>query len=175
MFNPKTNYAKIAYDAILFFVSTGKVKEIDQSKISQDLKLNRASIVSVLDSDDNLISNFGGIEPKKSNLYEEIIENSIGAAENKESRSISSDDLSKIKVYVDVLSVPHIVEDFSELKPHKHGLFIKDSKGNAGYIMPNLKGVKTHEKQIDIIREKYGIKDKLDVLEIRYFKVTRYD
>ena len=175
MFIPKTNYAKIAYDAILFFVSTGKVKEIDTSKISQDLKLNRACIISVFDSEDKIISSFGGIEPKKSNLYEEIIENSIGAAVNKDSSPIVSDDLNKIKVFVDILSVLHPVEDFSELKPHKHGLFIKDSEGNSGFIMPNLKGVKSYEKQIEIIRKKSKIKDKPEDLDIKYFKVTRYD
>ena len=175
MFSPKTNYAKIAYDAILFFVSTGKVKTTDENKISSDLKLNMACIVSIYDSDDNLINSFGGVEPLKGNLYEEIIENAIGAATKGEAKTVSSGDLNQIKVCVDVLSVPHQVEDFSELKPHKHGLLVKNSKGKSGFIMPNIKGVKTFEKQLEIIREKTKITDNISDLDIKYFKVTRYD
>ena len=50
MFSPKTNYAKIAYDALLFYVSTGQIKKHDENKISADLKLNRACIVTIYDA-----------------------------------------------------------------------------------------------------------------------------
>jgi len=175
MFNPKTNYAKIAYDAILFFVTTGQVKKTDQSKITSDLKLNRACIVSIYDANDQLKSSYGDIEPETENLYDEIVENSIKAATVESEEPISTSELANIKVYVDVLSVPNIVEDFSELKPHKHGLYIKDKKGKNGFILPNKKGVKTYEKQIELIKKNTGIKDKTEDLEIKYFKTTRYD
>ena len=175
MFNPKTNYAKIAYDAILFFVTTGQVKKSNENEITEDLKLNRACIVSVYDGNDNLKCSFGGIEPQKELLYDEIIENSVKAVNANPDEPIVSNDLNNIKVYVDVVSIPNNVEDFAELKPHKHGLCIKDKKGKSGFILPNRKGVKTYDKQIELIKQQTGIKDPIEDLEIKYFKITRYD
>ncbi|MCK5171198.1 MAG: AMMECR1 domain-containing protein, partial [Bacteroidales bacterium] len=134
MFNPRTNYAKIAFDAILFFVSTGQIRKTSEDKISTDLKLNRACIVSIFDLDDNLLGSYGDINPKNNFLYDDIIENAIGAASKDEKfEPIISSQLNKIKVCVDVLSVPHIADNLKELKPQKHGLFIKDTSGKSGF------------------------------------------
>ena len=77
MFKPKTNYAKIAYDAILFFVSTGQVRKTNEDKISADLKLNRACIVTIYDQNNILMGQYGDIIPQNKFLYDEIIENAI--------------------------------------------------------------------------------------------------
>ncbi len=177
MFNPKTSYAKIAYDVILFFVSTGQIRKTSEDKISMDLKLNRACIVSIFDLNDNLLRSYGDINPKHSFLYDEIIENAIGAAsKDKNLEPIKSSQLNQIKVCVDVLSVPHIADNLKELKPHKHGLFIRDRSGKSGFIMPNIKGVNTVEEQIEQLKHNIGISEednsKLDIL---FFKSTRYD
>jgi len=177
MFTPKTNYAKIAYDAILFFVSTGQIRKASEDKISADLKLKMACIVTIFDSNDKLIGYYGDINANCENLYDEIVENAIGAAsKNKDCEPIKSEQLNQIKVYVDVLSSPHPVENFDELKPHKHGLIVKDKSGKQGFIMPNLKGIKTVDKQIEKIKRDYKITE-LDnsKLEIMYFKSARYD
>ena len=175
MFNPKTNYAKIAYDAILFFVSTGQIKKMSEDKISADLKLNRACIVSIFNLNDTLLGRFGDINPQKNFLYDEIMENAIGAA-SKDKKPIESGDLNQIKVSVDVLSVPHTVGDFGELKPQKHGLYIKDKSGNSGYIMPNIKGINTVEQQIEKIKlDSKILETNNSNLEIMVFKSTNYD
>ena len=161
MFTPKTNYAKIAFDTILFFVTTGQIKKASKDKISDDLKLKMACIVSIYDTKDKLIGQFGDINPQKDSLYEEIVENAIAASRgNEKFEPIKSDQLNQVKVLVDVLSSPHKVEDIKELKPHKHGLVIKNDKDYFGYIMPNLKGVKTVDKQIEILKSEYQVNDK---------------
>ena len=177
MFNPRTNYATIAYDAILFFVSTGQLRKISEDKISTDLKLNRACIVSIFDLDDNLLGSYGDINPKNNFLYDDIIENAIGAASKDENfEPVKSSQLNQIKVCVDVLSVPHIADNLKELKPQKHGLFIKDASGKMGFIMPNIKGINTVEKQIEKLKHNTGISEKDNSkLDILFFKSTRYD
>lgn len=176
MFTPKTNYAKIAFDAILFFVSTGQVRKTNESKISSDLKLKMACIVSIYDVNDNLIGQYGNVNPKNDFLYDEIIENAIGAAsKDKSNKPIKNDQLNQIKVFVDVLSSPHEIEDKAELKPQKHGLIIKDKTGKTGFIMPNMKGIKTVDKQIEKIKFDYKITEDIENLELYYFKSTRYD
>ena len=177
MFIPKTNYAKIAYDAILFFISTGLVKKTDPMKISADLKLNRACVVSIFDNNDKLRGRFGGILPREKFLFNEIVENAVSAAsKDKNNEPIKSDELNQIKVCVEILSIPNRIEDFNELKPKKHGLFIEDSTGKTGFIMPNSKGIKTIDDQIKKVKEIAGITEKDNsVLEILYFKSTLYD
>ena len=176
MFTPKTNYAKIAYDTILFFVSTGQVRKPNEDKISADLKVKMACIVSIFDLNDKLIGYYGNVTPQTDSFYDEITENAIRAVKNDKFDPIQSDQLNQIKVYVDGLSTLHKVEDINELKPHKHGLFIKDKSGKSGYIMPNHKGVKTVENQIEIIKKENQIAEKESSdLELWYFKSIRYD
>ncbi len=176
MFTPKTHYAKIAYDTILFFVSTGQVRKMSDDKISADLQLKVACIVSVLDTNDKLIGYFGNVIPQTDSFYNEIIENAIGAIKSEKFASIQTDQLSKIKVYVDGLSALHKVENVDELKPTKHGLYIKTKSGKSGFILPNRNGVKTVEQQIEVIKKEHGIREKdHSKLELWYFKSTRYD
>jgi len=177
MIEPKTNYAKIAFDAILFYVSTGQIRKTNIDKISADLKLNRACIVSIYDLNNNLLGNYGDINPRNEFLYDEIIENAIGAALKDENTDpIQSSQLYQMKVFVDVLSVPHKVEDLGELKPQKHGLLIQNPKGELNYIMPNIKGINTTEQQIGMLKEEAGITEKDNTkIDLWFFKSTRYD
>lgn len=177
MFEAKTNYAKIAFDAILFFVSTGQIRKNDEDKISADLKLNRACIVSIFDLQDNLLGSFGDVIPQHNFLYDEIIENAIAAAsKNKNFEPIKSEQLTQLKVYVDVLSMPHSLSEIKEFNPKKHGLFIKDDSGKTGFILPNIKGVNTVAQQIENLKNQIGISKKDNLrFEISFFKSTRYD
>lgn len=176
MFTPKTHYAKIAYDTILFYVSTGQVRKMSDDKISADLQLKVACIVSVFDTNDKLIGYFGNVIPQTDSFYNEIIENAIGAIKSEKFDPIQSDQLGKIKVYVDGLSTLHKVENINELKPNKHGLYLKTKSGQSGYILPNRKGVKTVEQQIEVIKKEHGIREKeKSNMELWYFKSTRYD
>lgn len=176
MFTPKTNYAKIAYDTILFFVSTGQVRKISDNKISADLKLKMACFVSIFDINDTLLSRYGTIEPQTDSLYEEIIQNAAKAAKNNHYEPIKNEQLGQIKVVVNVLSALHKVENKAELKPQKHGLVIKTVEGKSGFIMPNEKGVKTVDDQIEFIKKDNNIKKQDNSkIDLWYFKSTRYD
>jgi len=176
MFTPKTNYAKIAFDSVLFFVSTGEVRKTAVDKVSADLKLKVACVVSIFDLKEKLLGRYGHVKPKNEILYDEIIENAVGAANRSDVKLLKGEKFNQIKVYVDVLSALHKVENIDELKPEKHGLYLMDDKGNSGFIMHGTKDVKTVEKQIEVIKKENKItgKDQLK-LEMWYFKSTRYD
>ena len=101
---------------------------------------------------------------------------SYNLIKNKNFKPIKNEQLNQMKVFVDVLSAPHTVDDMSELKPQKHGLIIKDKSGKTGFIMPGIKGIKTVNKQIETIKSEYKISEKeIKNLELWYFKSTRYD
>lgn len=175
MFTPKTSYAKIAYDTILFFVSTGQVRKTSEDKITADLKLKVACFVSIFDANDKLLSCFGAVNPQTDSLYEEIVMNATSAAKNEYYEPIKKEQLGQIKVVVDVLSALNKVENKAELKPQKHGLVIKTAAGKSGYILPNKKGIKTVEDQIEFIKKQSGIKEDSSKIELWYFRSTRYD
>jgi hypothetical protein len=177
MFNAKTNYAKIAFKTILFYVSTGQIRKNDENKISPDLKLKRACVVSIYDSNNNLRGSMGSLFPKNNCLYDEIIENAIAAA-SKDSRfnPVSKDELNQIKVQVDVLSTPQKTETFNEIKPQKYGLYVKDKEGNSGFVMPRTKGIRTADQLIEAAKKAAGFKDNDNKeLEFMYFKSARYE
>jgi len=104
MYLPKTNYAKIAFDAILFYITTNQVRKEKEEKITADLKLNLACIVSIYDNEGKLLSLYGNIKPTQKNLYDEIVENAVKTASGNENyASIDSTKLNLIKVFVDVV------------------------------------------------------------------------
>lgn len=176
MYTPKTSYAKIAFELILFYKTTGQIRKMDDDKITPDLKLNLACIISVVDLQDNILASFGNVYPENKTLYEEIVSNTIHLLNDKKNKHITKDTLNEIKVYVDILSEPQRIQDLNEIKPLKHGIVIKNEKGKVGFVLPDLKNIKTVDKQIEIAKKQAGIKEKdAPELEVFSFKVTRYD
>jgi AMMECR1 domain-containing protein len=176
MFHPKTQYAKIAFDTILFYKTTGQIRKTDESKITPDLKLNLGCIVYIYDSNDTLISYFGNVYPQKPSLYEEIVSNAVIAADSTKNGQLTERSMEQINVFVDVLSLPHKVDNIQELNPQKQGLFIKDKNGKTGFVLPNQKGIKTGTDQLKLAKKQAGLEKKNDSeIEIMSFKVTRYD
>ena len=176
MFYPKTQYAKIAFDTILFYLTTGQIRKPDDTKITPDLKLKLGCIIYIYDSKDKLISFYGDVYPQNPILYDEIVENALKAIKNNKNTTLSKDDLENIKAYVDVLSVPQKVNDLNEIKPQKQGLFIMDKSGKQGFVLPNTKGVRTGQDQFELAKKQAGIKQTNDSeVEIVSFKVTRYN
>jgi len=174
MFHPKTHYAKIAFDTILFYKTTGQIRKIEESKITPDLKLNLGCIVYIYDLKDILIAYFGNVYPQKLMLYEEIVSNALTVAESSNNKLEKG--LENIKVFVDVLSLPQKVDVIFDLNPNKQGVFIKDKTGKSAFVLPGTKGIKTGMEQIIFVKNLADLADKDNSeLEIMSFKVTRYD
>jgi AmmeMemoRadiSam system protein A len=176
MFEPNTVYAKIAYDAILLYLKTGKKLFKNEQEIPPALKLNLACYVSIY-TGNKLKSCVGNPKPGHPNLYNEIIENAVQAAfENPNSESLKEEELNNISITVDVLSEPKPVEDASSIKPHKHGILVKDAKGNQSLMLPDSDGIETANEQVSEAKKNAGIDPETPVeeLEIYNFTTTRY-
>ncbi|MEE4196982.1 MAG: AMMECR1 domain-containing protein [Bacteroidales bacterium] len=177
MFHAKTKYAKIAFETILFYVSTGEIKKKERAKISPDLRLKRACVVSIFDNENNLRGRKGSIFPQTSTLYEEIIKNSIDAAvHDNDFKPLTNNDLNSIKVKVDVLSTPQRVESFEDIKPQKHGLYVTGPEGQKGFILPGTKGIKTTGQFLEAAKNAAGITQEGNKnLEYSFFKIASYE
>ena len=177
MFEANTIYAKIAYEAILVFLKSGTTLNKKEEDIPPALKLKLACFVSVYGKDDTLRGCIGTAKPVKENLFQEIIENAIAAvSRDPRFEPVKEEELNNITVTVDVLSQPKMVENTELLKPHKHGIIVRDNEGREALLLPNLDGIDSVEKQITLAKKKAGIHPKLsnDELEIQYFTSTRY-
>jgi AMMECR1 domain-containing protein len=176
MFEPRTIYAKIAYDAILLYMKTGKTILKDESEIPPALKLKLPCYVSIF-LDGKLRGSKGSIKPTQDYLYNEIIHNAVKAVEeSKNAEALKEEELNNITLTVDVLSQPRPVENKSMLKPRKHGIAIKDEAGNESVVFPNTDGIESIEQQMETAKEKAGIKKETpeDQLNILNFTITRY-
>ncbi|HCX31759.1 MAG TPA: AMMECR1 domain-containing protein, partial [Blastocatellia bacterium] len=77
------------------------------------------------------------------------------------------------KRQVDVLSVPEPA-DFEDLDPAIYGVIVEDEAGEfRGLLLPDIEGVDTARKQVDIATRKAGISPGTP-LKLSRFRVTRF-
>lgn len=115
----------------------------------------------------------GTFEPTKDNVAEEIVSNAImSATRDPRFPPVSPSELADLDYSVDVLSTPESVDDAGELDPKKYGVIV-ESGWRRGLLLPDLEGVDTVERQVEICRAKAGISPGEPVKMYR-FKVERY-
>ena len=176
MFEPRTVYAKIAYDAILLYLKTGKKILKEESEIPPAMKLRLPCYVSVYCGDE-LRGKQGSPEPRHDNLYNEIIENAIAAAmEDPQTGKLKEEELNTISLVVDVLSQPKPLEDKSLLKPDKHGIIVEDESDSSAVVFPNKDGMVSIDEQIKVARKQAGVGESVpeENLRLRHFTTTSY-
>lgn len=115
----------------------------------------------------------GTYEPAKANVAEEVVENAISSA-TRDPRfpPVTPGELADLDYSVDVLTEPEPVEGEAELDPKRYGLIV-ESGARKGLLLPDLEGVDTVARQIEICRSKAGIPPHQPV-QLYRFEVKRY-
>jgi AmmeMemoRadiSam system protein A/AmmeMemoRadiSam system protein B len=147
----------LARQVVETFVTTSKI--IDGPENPSELLQQRAAcFVSIKTLDGDLRGCIGTIEPEKNTLAEELIANAISAATRDPRFSpIRPDELPNLKYSVDVLSQPELVR-LEDLDPNVYGVIVEDQNGaRRGLLLPNLEGIDTAAKQVEIASRKAGI------------------
>ena len=133
-----------------------------------------ACFVSLKTHDGQLRGCIGTIEPAKDTLAEEIIANAINAATRDPRFSpVLAEELSQLCYSVDVLSAPEpaTIED---LDPAVYGVIVEDESGShRGLLLPDLEGVDSVAKQVEIAARKAGIPPQTPV-KLARFRVSRF-
>ena len=155
--NVVDEYVNLAKKSIKTFLEKG-----EKLKLPEDLNNNafyntKAGTFVSLKKDGELRGCIGTIFPTEESLGKEIIENAVSAAfRDPRFNPLKKEELEKIEYSVDVLEKPEEINDRSKLNPKKYGVIVtKDSR--KGVLLPNLEGVETVEKQLDIVLRKAGI------------------
>ncbi len=144
--------------------------EIANSELWHERK---ACFVSIKTKSGELRGCIGTLAPVQKTLDLEIIANAVSAS-TRDPRfpAMTRDELDGVVISVDVLSEPELIENISQLNPKEFGVII--SKGyRRGVLLPDLEGVDSVERQLEIAAMKAGIRD-LDGAIIERFTVTRY-
>ena len=143
----------------------------------QDLEpelLEQAGAFVTIKKDGNLRGCIGTTRPTASDFAQEIINNAIKAGFNDPRFSpVKEQELDELTYKVDKLEEPEEIASKEELDSKKYGLIVK--KGHStGLLLPDLEGVNSVEKQIEIAKRKAGLPQEADV-DLMRFEVTRYE
>lgn len=163
----------LARATIESFVLTGKAPDA-QSNPSDLLNARAACFVSLKTLDGQLRGCIGTIEPAKDTLAEEVVANAINAA-SRDPRflPVSADELPNLKYSVDVLAAPEPAK-MEDLDPAIYGVIVEDESGlHRGLLLPDIEGVDSVERQVEIAARKAGIASETP-LKLWRFRVSRF-
>ncbi|HLV10354.1 MAG TPA: AmmeMemoRadiSam system protein A [Halanaerobiales bacterium] len=164
-------YVKLARETIEEYICSGEIKEIKDA-LPQDMKKRRGVFVSIKKGG-QLRGCIGTVKAVADNLAEEIIRNAISAATgDPRFEPVRPEELDELEISVDVLGEAEEVNSKEELDPLKYGVIV-ESGYQRGLLLPDLEGLDTVEKQLDIARRKAGIPQGAEY-KIYRFKVERY-
>jgi len=150
-FHPLVELAK---ETVESYIREGKTPQPEE--LTPEMK-ERAGVFVSIHKHGELRGCIGTFEPTKDNVAEEIIANAISSA-TRDPRfpPMAASELSDLEYSVDVLTKPEPVENASQLDPRKYGVIV-ESGVRRGLLLPDLEGVATVERQIEICRLKAGI------------------
>ncbi|MCX7846180.1 MAG: AmmeMemoRadiSam system protein A [Dictyoglomaceae bacterium] len=162
----------LAKKAIEIYLKEKRVMEPPED-IPLELKRRGGSFVSIHTKTGKLRGCIGTIQPTCENLAQEIIQNAISSAfKDPRFPPVSLEELEDLEFSVDILSPLEEVKNLEELDPNKFGIVVE--KGwRRGVLLPDLEGVDTVERQLEIALAKAGINSSEDY-KIYKFTVTRY-
>jgi AmmeMemoRadiSam system protein B/AmmeMemoRadiSam system protein A len=162
---------KLAKEAVEGYIGRGEVIPQPEKPTSQ-MKQQAGVFVSI-HKFGQLRGCIGTFEPSQENVAREIITNAISSA-TRDPRfpPVVASELNDLEYSVDVLTEPEPVKDSSALDPKKYGLIVECGY-RKGLLLPDLEGVDSVNRQIDICCQKAGIMPHEPMVLYR-FEVKRY-
>jgi AmmeMemoRadiSam system protein A len=135
----------------------------------------RAVFVTLRGPNGELRGCIGRTEARFATLSEEVADCAISAA-TRDARmaSVRSEELSSLHVEVSVLGEPELVADLSQLDPRRYGVVVEQG-ALRGVLLPEVEGVDSVERQLEIALRKAGIPahSRYNVLRFMTQKVRR--
>jgi MEMO1 family protein len=161
---------RLARETVESYVTRG---EIPQPKnIPPEMK-SKAGVFVSLHKGDELRGCIGTIEPDEPNIAQEIIRNAIqSATQDPRFYPVKPEELPELVYSVDVLTEPEPIASEKDLNPKKYGAIV-EAGWRRGLLLPDLEGVDTVERQLEICRMKAGIGME-EPVKLYRFEVKRY-
>lgn len=133
----------------------------------------RAGVFVSIKKNGELRGCIGTTAPTQQDIIGEIRENAISAG-TRDPRfwEVETEELSQLVYSVDILKPPEPISGIGQLDVKKYGVIVR-SKGKSGLLLPNLEGVDTVEEQVEIAKQKAGIRTGEEV-SLERFEVIRF-
>ena len=161
---------KLARETIEGYIRSGKLPAL--KTIPSEMK-GKAGVFVSLHKGDELRGCIGTIEPSEDNIAQEIMQNAISAA-TRDPRffPVTADEFPLLDYSVDVLTEPEPINSERDLDPKKYGAIV-EAGWRRGLLLPDLEGVDTVERQLEVCRMKADIEPD-EPVKLYRFEVKRY-
>ena len=166
-------WVRLARLSLGTYVRTGRRLDSLPDALPRELTEQAAGAFVSLHMGGRLRGCIGTIGPTQENLAWEIIRNAVSAG-TRDPRfpAVRAEELDELEYSVDVLVQPESVEALDQLDPRQYGVIVSFGH-QRGLLLPDLDGVDTAEQQIDIARQKGGIRA-TEPYTLQRFKVVRH-
>lgn len=170
--NIEDDYVKLARETLETYILKDKRITIPGWLPSDFLK-KRAGVFVTIKKYGELRGCIGTISPTEQNIAEEIINNAISSGiRDPRFEKVQKEELSELVYSVDVLGEAEKIHSLDELDVKRYGVILT-SGFKRGLLLPDLEGVETPEKQVEISLQKAGIR-KYEDYEMERFEVIRH-
>ena len=165
-------YVRLARQSLESYISNRKTIAVPDDLPPELLTTKAGAFVSIHEHG-KLRGCIGTILPTQKNLALEIIHNAISAS-TRDPRfdPIRPSELPWLEINVDVLGAPEPISSPDELDVKRYGVIVSYGR-RRGLLLPDLDGVDTVDQQIDIARQKGGIRED-DPYTLERFEVVRH-
>jgi AmmeMemoRadiSam system protein A len=161
---------RLARETVESYVKRGEVPHL--KTIPPEMK-GKAGVFVSLHKGDELRGCIGTIEPDEANIAQEIIRNAVqSSTQDPRFAPVTPDELPELIYSVDVLTEPESVKSEKDLDPKKYGAIV-EAGWRRGLLLPDLEGVDTVKRQLEICRMKAGIGPE-EAIKLYRFEVKRF-
>ena len=165
-------YVRLARKAVEYFVINRRHLDVTED-VDQELLDRKAGAFVSIHKNGRLRGCIGTILPTRKNLALEIIGNAVSAcSRDPRFTPITADELKDLEISVDVLGEIEDIESKDMLDVKRYGVIVSCGD-RRGLLLPDLDGVDTVDEQIEIAREKGGIRPD-DDYKLSRFEVVRH-
>ncbi len=166
------DYVRLARQSLETYVRNGTIMPLPDS-LAADLRRARAGVFVSLKKDGLLRGCIGTTEATTDCIGNEIIRNAISAASSDPRfEPVREDELDELLYHVDVLGAPELISSPAELEPKRYGVIVQNGM-RRGLLLPDLEGIDTAERQVEIARRKGGIQPD-ETVRLYRFEVVRH-
>lgn len=166
-------WVRLARLSLETYIRTGSRLESLPDGLPDELTQRAAGAFVSLHIGGRLRGCIGTIAPTQKNVAQEIVQNAVSAG-TRDPRfpPVHEEELDELEYSVDVLGEPQAVDSVEQLDPKHYGVIVSCGT-RRGLLLPDLDGVDTVAQQIDIARQKGGIRAD-DSYRIERFEVVRH-
>ncbi|MBD3300585.1 MAG: AmmeMemoRadiSam system protein A [Candidatus Moranbacteria bacterium] len=167
-------YVALAEKAVNHYIKEAKIIEVPQ-ELPEEFYSQRAGVFVTIHKGTELRGCIGTYLPTKQNIAQEIIINAIEACSNDyRFEPIRQEELEDLHIQVSILSAPIKIKSREELDVKKYGVIVSTKDGRKGLLLPDLEGVDTVSKQLEIASMKGDIDLDKEEADIYKFEVIKY-